>query len=460
MSSRRFACDRCRTQKARCIRHEHQSRCSKCAHADTPCVTTKPASGFQILTCSAESFRADEKRNKRPRPNLPGRQPPENRSNRSPSLGMDYLFENGLNVSGNGSNSIIGQPPFDDYLQSYVPDDASAGLQDGHPESRETNAMGLCREDILYFGSEALTDAQWDVDIATDQWRESLNETAHITPSSNDFVHGTSQSWARSPVLSYGRPPTPSTVENVSPERICPNGEGVPTITGTEDSRPQGSETVRPGRSYLNCQQASLSLPTPDGLGSYVHMLAGLNLDLTTLLERMRNFDLPVTIYSFISPTIHDGLKDMTPLEDALEKTRKLLRIMNSLSESRRCARVPQPSICSTASPSQSASSNAYNISSPSTGPSLPVPPVIGRLTCPEDYNVVLQIILCYTNVVRLYIIIFGYIIRFMKTAPSSHDGRSIFLTGIRFDDLQISELPSLMIVSRLSLNRSLTFLR
>lgn len=366
---------------------------------------------------------------------------------------MDCPFENDLVVSTNGSNSVIGQPPLDNYLQSFVPNDSGVSLEDGRLESRETNVMGLHREDIFYFESEALTDAQWDVDISTDQRGASLNETAHITTSSDDSVHGTSQPWVRSPFLSYGQPPMPPTGENASPERLDLNGEAIPTITGLEDSRPQRFEAVQPGRSYLNRQQVSLSIPNPDGSGSYVHMLAGLNLELSTLLEHMRNFDLPVTIYNFISPTIHDRLKHMTPLEGALGKTRKLWRIMNSLSESRRCACVPRPSICSIVS-SQSASSSAFDTLSPPTGPSTPAPHMIGRLTCPKDFNIALQIILCYTNVVRLYIIIFAYIIRFMKTAPSNNDGHSIFLTGIPFDDLQISEFPSLMVVNRLSLDR------
>lgn len=56
ISSRRSACDRCRTQKSKCLRqHRDQTRCDRCTHADSECVTS-PIYRMRAWQATPDSF--------------------------------------------------------------------------------------------------------------------------------------------------------------------------------------------------------------------------------------------------------------------------------------------------------------------------------------------------------------------------------------------------------------------
>ncbi|KAJ8132227.1 hypothetical protein O1611_g1398 [Lasiodiplodia mahajangana] len=132
LSSRRFACDRCRGQKLRCLRERQDpNRCDRCLKADTECLTTPSST---IRSYSTDFSTATPQKRKHPGPS---HVPPTAYANPGPASGP---LRGGL-ARGDPTNSLEWPQIWDGSLNNI---EFGAGLEDIAMPSLECQPLNAC----------------------------------------------------------------------------------------------------------------------------------------------------------------------------------------------------------------------------------------------------------------------------------------------------------------------------
>lgn len=410
ISSRRSACDRCRVQKARCLREQaDQARCDRCVRADAECVTSPICRrrSWQIIaydSSNSSTIVGSKKRQRRGQQDQEVRTPGESTgafgmqfANRSHSTSPFYSDQSAALPA---SSSILPQPLPESSAQLAAGNVAGFEALFSQPTDLSLNyiqdSLGLSDE---FFMTGALAPAQNALQVSP------------VPSSDNPDLMGTT-----SPLNVTG----PSSI----PNDPTPESRG----EGTTDSRDNGNT------------------PQQD-VGSPLQQLSRLDYELVTLLTFLDKGRPHVTIDTLISPI--DNAKSSKPaVDDILNRTREFVDLLKAFSGH-------QPSSAATKGPQSSpkrrshppdasrgssdmdhdtpsdsfAQSMASTLSSSSSSPTMSD----SRATTALDSTSLLTILTVYIRVLRLHLVIFSNVYELLKDISKSDNPVLCPVPGLNF---------------------------
>lgn len=403
-SSRRFACDRCRLQKARCLReHADQARCDRCVRADAGCVTSPICRrrSWQIIAYDSPSQsvlgEATTKRRRR------GQQDQDLSTPSEPSAAPGTQFVNSSHST--APFYSMTQPLQESSAQHTAGDDERFGAMFSQPTDPSLNylpdSLGLSDD---FFMPETLSAAQTGPHVSSvpscdysDFGRTASPYVTGLSPKSND--------------------PTPK-----------PGGDGSPGSNNSSDTLQQDAD-------------------------SPFQQLSRLDYELVTLLTFLGKGRPHVTMDTLISPI--DNSKSSKPaVDEILNRTREFVDVLETISEhqnSSAVARIPQkpsrrrPHQSDTSYGSSETDRDTPSDSSTksvvSTTSSLPTKSD-ARPTAALDSASLLAILTVYLRVLRLHLVIFTNVYDLLKEVSESDDPVLCPVPGLNFSSFPIRESP------------------
>ncbi|KAI0379119.1 hypothetical protein F5Y04DRAFT_290583 [Hypomontagnella monticulosa] len=413
LSSRRFACDRCRGQKLRCLRQQgDQVRCDRCLKADAQCLTTPT---LIIRSPSSDGLHSIARKRQR-RDNTRIIHQSTGPYARDVGNGGDILPPNSASTSSAlGSNSVpvIAEVP-------QVWDSATF-----NPELINDLDGMLSTVD---YGSTADTDTQ----------KRPSFESIEVTSSNN-----------LSPIHHLDFPN---------------NYSGLGDTPGQHSTDRIDKEPIEIVLSdFIRNQNPDPPPSVADSAESCTHQLSSINLKLLTQLNRITQGPPLVKIDMLVTKSDESDPSSSTPIDDILNGTREFVDGLELLSRSLRPSAAPSSSSNSPygseaaiESPDRGRSgSSDQDFSSTSASSSLPsTDSSSGRKTCNGRSSVLdvatqLLILSCYVHVLRLYVVLFAYIHRFLREIADSDDPTLCPIPDLGFGNfpLQSGNLQATMFI-------------
>ncbi|KAI1354863.1 hypothetical protein F5Y01DRAFT_328645 [Xylaria sp. FL0043] len=346
LSSRRFACDRCRGQKLRCLRERlDPDRCDRCLRADVECLTTP---GSAARSQSTDLFPSVPR--KRRHPGLP------------PIPAATYT---GMDLLGSGL--------------TFVDSTDSAEW----PSALDSSIHSLD------FG-----DGINDMDISQlDYQLMNTNAGAMTPPPTGAYVPAPPQC-----------SPFDATTARRTPSQSAGKTSSDPTSLSDGVWGPQASQSSSPGP-----------------LGSCIHRLSSTNLSLTSQLSRIVHGPPKVTLQTLMLKSDESNPSSTSPVEDMMSNIRQFIEVLEELS------RGPTPS----ATPSLSGLTSNGSISEPSPDASSGLQKG-GRSI---DITTLLLILSCYVQLLRLYVVLFTHIYRYLLEVAERDAPAICSLPNLGFGD-------------------------
>ncbi|RYO78506.1 hypothetical protein DL766_009226 [Monosporascus sp. MC13-8B] len=469
-SSRRFACDRCQASKQRCLRREDRDaeRCDRCTQANVQCITTRAAPTFQIF-----SYSGKKRARKRSRLDSPEAQRPVGSNpgfrRRDPSLDQDCLH-----------------PPVDDGADTSPANMLMDLFADTPPTTRKTSGMTTFSspQDMPsdHWGEQHLSvpvvsdnlpglsmapltlntncDFSWDVEniMLNDFVFPDMEERSTRPQDSNEGLQE---------IISPRATCFPS---QISPPQPLPRSVSIsetsayilPSFPIAERSKETGRDDEFAGTpadafGKQHHKAKGRGLITARETETHAQALTKLNLSLIEQLDHIKE-GLPHVTFGTLTLPINETGTAVTPLGNILNDTKRFLNILTRMNESTRGSRTVASShkaskhnvsayetpetqnSSSTASSSSSAYSSTAS-SSPESVVSPVSPELIGINTGTEqrhDTTVLLLILTCYINVVRLYVVLFTQTLDFLEDVSASEDSAFGLLPGLCFGNFPI----------------------
>ncbi|XXG94031.1 hypothetical protein Hte_000282 [Hypoxylon texense] len=403
LSSRRFACDRCRGQKLRCLRERSdQERCDRCLRADAECLTTPT---LLMQSRLGEDLGSITRKRQR-RHNSPAKQ-------RNPSVA--YHSEVGYNLSSVGvgvSASPAVQPSSlpapTEFSQTWDSAVFDTELGDG--------LEGIQLPSMDYTSSV--------VDTST-QKRPSFDPIDITYPEGLSLMH-----LSDIPSTSSGSGGTPS---QRSADRV-----------GRETMSVVLSDFIRTQNQNENQNQDAL----PSDIAfteSFAHRLSITNIKLLTQLGRVELGSPRVNLDMLITRSDESDPSTTTPIDDILSGTREFISVLEDLSQTSRSSTTPsivgdtpyglETSLENTRS-SVSPSGSSARVASSGHTPAL---------------NVTTQLLIlsCYVHILRLYVVLFAHIHQFLEEIANSDDPTLCAIPDLGFGNfpLQSGNLQATMFI-------------
>lgn len=418
ISSRRFACDRCRVQKAKCIReHPDQARCDRCTRADLECVTSPECrvQNWQIISQEDVSLsaRGDSTRKRRRR----GHQHQQllTPSETNGALRASFLSNISHGTSLSSSDQSNNWPSLG-YTLATQPLSGSSAQNAGDGDTAQFEAM--------------FTEA-------ADSSMEFMHSGLGL---SHDFFTTATLPPAQAGLYVSSAPANPNATRPGSP-RVGGPSPSQPTPTSGADQ----SVSVGGGGGSSNSYTRDAEHP--------LQQLSRVDYDLITLLTYLAKGRPHVTIDTMISPI--DGAKSSTPaVDDILNRTREFIDVLKLLSEYQSPSQ-PAPAQTRQESwkrrPTQSSvgyassdSDNGIGLDSPtdyvsSTIPSLPATSNLSTVPTLDSASL-LAILSIYIRVLRLHLVIFAHIHDLLTGILESDDPILCPIPGLNFSSFPIRE--------------------
>ncbi|KAI0471289.1 hypothetical protein F4859DRAFT_114323 [Xylaria cf. heliscus] len=380
ISSRRFACDRCRGQKLRCLREKlDPDRCDRCLRADAECLTTPHSTVRNHPTHPLSSTTHTHPLSSTTHTHTHSRKRKHSGQYSAPST--TYA----------GVDPLVGMVALHSAADSADADLAHAWEDSVHNLPVEFGS-GLDMDSIILSS----------LDCA------SANDCATASP--------------------YGLPSQYTSQFNPTPEetpgRETPNQE--PCRKGSKGSR----ETMGMGLAldgFLGSQSISNQSSPPASYSpeTCLHRLSRTNLSLISQLGRVDRGSPDVTLDMLITRSDESDPSTTSPVEDILRCTREFIEALEAIS------RKPGPS---TPLP-QSAAASARSESSSSTGPEN----LEGSRSV--DVTILLLALSCYVQVLRLYVVLFAHIHQFLQEIANSEDPTLCPLPDMGFGNFVVGTL-------------------
>ncbi|OTA98399.1 hypothetical protein M426DRAFT_326020 [Hypoxylon sp. CI-4A] len=400
LSSRRFACDRCRGQKLRCLKERSdQERCDRCLRADAECLTTPT---LLIQNRTGDDLGSITRKRQR-RHNSPAKQ-------RTPSAA--YHSEVGYNLSSLGvslsaspdvqSNSVPAPPEFSQTWDTTV--------YDAELDSFE----GIQLSSMDYISSLVDTDAQkhpsFDPIEAPRSEDLSLIHISNI-PSTSSGSGGTSSQ---------------RSADRVSRETM--------SVALNDFIRTQ------------NQNQDQDNLPKSTTFtDSFPHRLSLTNLKLLAQLGRVELGSPRVNLDMLITRSDESDSSTTTPIDDILSGTREFISILEDLSQTSRFS--TSPSLAGdTPYGLETGVENTPPGLSPSGSSARAMP---SRHSPSFEVTTQLLVLSCYVHVLRLYVILFAHIRQFLEEIADSDDPTLCAIPDLGFGNfpLQSGNLQATMFI-------------
>lgn len=447
-SARRFACDRCRGQKLRCLREGQGERCDRCVRANADCVTSPP---FRMGRPPGHNGDASSKtdsngpacsriRAKKHQDRCQRKEPPhaslESRSlsvapNRDPNDNVQFF-----NAMGNsfGLESTTWPTSIQDWESQQTYTTHSENVQ---PALLPQVNFGPNHEelDLNYAGDMNMDDLMSFENLGT--FSPGLNEQC-----SRGGDHGRSDEENNI-----------ATGQNRSHELAVPEGQ----LTSAPDQRTHAGES-----SCKVSGSESLSKgTTAENEDSYINRLSNLSLKLATKLGSINGGPPSITLDTLLSPTANvDGFPPMsTPVDQILGGTREFVEILASLkpstantpsSSSSRSGSMRSEQATSMKRTNENRGSDNSRNGRYSPDESIATSPSSILSTTDKnagvnkephlDITVLLQALTCYVHLVRLYVVLFSHIETFLNEIASSDDPFICPLPQMTFSQLPLRE--------------------
>ncbi|ROW04823.1 hypothetical protein VMCG_04866 [Cytospora schulzeri] len=361
ISSRRSACDRCRFQKARCLReHASQMRCDRCLRADAECITSPI---FRMRSYSGEDTGFLDRTRKRQRQDIGSQQ----RGSRTPDEGpvpttfewLNQPLSAELDATGDGDAALYDtifseamDPAFDQYNTSFH---QSGGLVDtvptpiasqpallsssSHPTSSGSldDTIGIsaeCNDSHMGVSPEAQNGAMNCAELETPMQRLSridyklitlldrldkgppkvtmdtlvspLDESKSNTPAVDDILNSTRE--YIDVLKALGGTFLPSSATSITSGRRR-SKSGSRYQQDSDSSSMSGDESI--ANSPADTAGSLIPSPslTPDGQ-------TGLKLDAPSLLLILTSYIHVLRLYVVVSSHIHHFLKEVSESDD------------------------------------------------------------------------------------------------------------------------------------------------
>lgn len=470
-SSKRFACDRCRGQKLRCVREEtNHETCTRCLRMNAICITNSPlrmgrprraGNGRRrsILVADERMPTSDdhvpEMESDIDKINRPLRMP-----NSKSAEGLDLSDINYDDSSTNDiSDTILSSLESPDLrrLQAQalgsmgsIPGTLGASVP-GNTASSECNSVGDGSMSILNWPSPSLDTPDMFVDLTT---ARSLSEDGLQTPLPTPA----------------SRPPTPpsNTARVASPER-----DGVGNINDLSNPCPALCDFAAPGRSQSDQHRSQADTTSAESERSpgkdCIHLLSELSLSLYRQLLHFNSNTVSLPLVAQTCSSAKVGINDSNLMGDILRSSEEFLILINCLlyqpskslpanvifepdnfyHESRnshtRNSSLYTESLTNNSSlnfdSSLSASSPAgfgnVSLASSRLTPGLVGTTMASSFLSKPDTPVILLVITCYVQIVRIYSMIFSHVHSSLLATFSGHNPSLLTLP-----DFQISGFP------------------
>lgn len=447
VSSRRFACDRCRGQKLRCLReHADQQCCDRCLRADAEC-RTSPI--FRMRSYVADDAAASnnngggERAQKRPRlrqysaqTQLHGvaSQPPRERdaavavenppallANTTPTNIFDISLPSSTIPEHSGDFSLVNtagdmqweaENPIFYYLILSEGMDKTFDLFDNignSPENSRPQISSLIQDPISRVRCSSESSLQMPSSIST-SGLQSVN-------------HRDGDSWAA----------------DLDSNFVGKNPENQVTSSSTVETEPEKT---------------------------YVQRLSNINLNLVTLLARIDKESPTVIIETLVTP-IDESISSRTPLDDMLNSTREFLDVLNLLagpsqrpsvnplsstdpspmsnskSKASRTSLRNQPSGYATSLSERDDSIASSPTESLPSSTSIPPSASNAQPNLKLDFASLLLILTSYIYQLRLYVVLFAHVHEFLKELSASDNPYLCPLPGLSFSNFPLRKLQS-----------------
>ncbi|KAI1503765.1 hypothetical protein F5X99DRAFT_89699 [Biscogniauxia marginata] len=402
LSSRRFACDRCRGQKLRYLREQaDQERCDRCLKADAECLTTPT---FITRNCSGDDLGSVTRKRQR-RHNFPVKQ-------RTPSGAYTIEIGNDISPLGGGVSAGPALP------SSSIPVIA---------ELSHAWDPAACNSELIDDFDGILSSIDY-VSIADTnaQKRPSFEpvEVAH----SDDF---SLMQHFDIPSTSLGLRGTPSQhgTDRAYREAIgIALGDSI--RTQNQDPRPSDETFAE----------------------SWAHRLSNINIKSLSQMGRIDQGSPTVNLDMLITRSDELDPSTSTPIDDVLTSTREFLDALELLSQSSRPSATQSSkgdtlygSEATTENPerqiSKSPNQEVGSISAPGSLSSSGSSP--GRKTCSGhssalDVATQLLILSCYVHALRLYVVLFTHIHKFLQEIADSDEPTLYVILDLGFGNFPL----------------------
>ena len=484
-SSRRFACDRCRGQKLRCLREGlDPERCDRCARANA-CCTTSPA--FQTKRPRPDASitpqdRSGQRQLQRSRGQRDDRNSPFSR--RSTLEEGEHWGERGagrIPVDKNDPSTLLTRRPSNAFTErTFLEEPWLASSQ--HDWQNQPDLAATERY-VSFMEEDAVSNKSSNSNPAL-SWRDNENSAMcgltfadAIDTSFMEFssINELQEKNGRQEILAI---PTPTSPTTASPSKDTVPPFVTADLTRTEDN---GKESCVPDAVSIDISRSSIGRESgnlPSGQGLHIQAdgqktggregcmqrLSKLSLDLSSQLSRIDAGPPNVTLDLLISPSDGDRSPKVTPTDDILNGTREFLDILTLLSTSPgRAATTLSAEPCSTDSShcvhaqhrkgrrSRTSSSVSSRSSSVYTSlDSLPTSPASitsankkrsGFGDDPQlDSAAILLLTTCYLYILRLYVVLFAHVHVFLTDIASSDDPHICPIPEVSFSAFPLRE--------------------
>ncbi|KAG8165899.1 hypothetical protein KVR01_004451 [Diaporthe batatas] len=414
ISSRRFACDRCRVQKARCLReHADQTRCDRCIRADADCVTSPMSRrrSWQIIAYDSPNVPmlgdGTKKRQRRGQQEEDLTTPSES----SGTFGTQFA---------NSSHS--GSPFYSD--QSAALTNPSNILPRTLPESSAQHAAG----NVLGFEG-----------IFSQPAETSLEYIQGSLGLSDDFFMPEALSAAQ---------PGPHIPSGLSRDYLNPIRAAGPHIA--DPSSTSNEPTPESGLDETPDSRTSGETPQQDA-GSPLQQLSRLDYELVTLLTVLDKGRTHVTMDTLISP-IDESKSSKPAVDEILNRTREFVDVLEAFSgpASSAAPRMSQNSFKHRSYPADTSrgsvemdhdtpsDSSSQSLTSGSSSPSSFLGNSDSQPTAVLDSTSLLAILTVYIRVLRLHLVIFANVYDLLKETSESDDRVLCPVPGLNFSSFPI----------------------
>ena len=464
ISSRRFACDRCRGQKLRCLREGvDQERCDRCCRANVDCITS-PAFRTKRPRLDATATSRTES-GRRPRPNSRAPRGCANpQSIRESTLGGSETTEkrrvNQSLLDEDDLSTLLTQPDnlfterssLDNSTWLESPQGWQTGYQSANAAKYVAFRIAQSSSDVISDGNSALSWGENDNSamyglIFVDDVNTSLMNLGGLNDLPEKSGH---QEIASMPTPTS--PPIPISTKPTLSSRTIPGLQGVGDNSAshrelespdTDVSRPSlGRESEGDIRPHQGLGQTCR--PKSRDKDSCIQRLSNLSLDLSTQLSRIDAGPPTVTLDVLLSTSNDDEASKVSLIDKILNSTREFLDILIALTTSSRLA-TASPSVTLYSSLPHSTgdrekggrrshmvnsvctrSSSVY-----SSLDSLPTSPASemsasNKRSSGDDIHLdgaaLLLLTTCYVYSIRLYVVLFALVQVFLTEIAASDD--------------------------------------
>lgn len=400
ISSRRFACDRCRVQKARCLReHADQARCDRCVRADAECVTspTSRRRSWQIIAYDSSDAsmlgKGTKKRQRRGRQDEHFPTPDES---------------SGALVTHFANSSHSTSPFYSDQSAALPISGSTLGVT--LPEASAENAGGNVARFEAMFSQSADPTLEYieELGLSDEFFMPEALSAAHTGPRSNDLTPNSG---------------TDGTLENKDSGNIAQQGTGslLQKLSRLDYELITLLTVLDKGRPHV----------TMDTLISPIDETKSSKPAVDDVLNRTREF-----------VDVLEAFSSYQPLPSATQNPQKSPKRGSNPSDT---SRLNFESDHDTPSDSSIDSMLSEIPSSSSNTKTAPQP------TAALDSTALLAILTVYIRVLRLHLVIFSNVFDFVKEIAESDDPVLCPVPGLNFSSFPIGESRYFFLIRRAS---------